>query len=598
MDDRYTQLAASYLRAKRRRWERDLTMSQIRLVREGRMSDVAPGLFPDAGPWQEPIIANMIDVAARDTAEMIAPLPTVSCKSPSMIRQSDQDRADTRTKIVQAIACNSDLQVQMYTGADNYISYAFLPGVVETDYERDLTTIRLLDPLGTYFDEDRFGRLVTLYNCRRICAGDAADLYPEVARAARYEKGDGWADHDLELLTVWTKTETVVMVLGLKNPMPLSVFENKVGKILARVAKRPGPLRGQFDDVLWVQLAKAQFAALGMQAAHDSVNSPLAVPDDVNDIPLGPGSIISSNNPGAIGKVNLNVPREVYTQQSLFDSEQRIGSRYPETRTGNVDASVITGRGVQALEGTLDNQVRTAQAVLADWMVELFSLALEYEEARYGSRKRSANGTNSGVPFKVDYVPSNDIRGDYTVSVRYGLMAGLDPSRWLVFGLQAQNGGLVSKDFLRREIPADFDPEEQERLIDLERLNEAGFQALAGYAQAIPVIAQGGQDPAEVVAKLVAVAKLRERGSSIVQALEKVFPLLQEQPQAPGMPGEAGPGGGTPDGLSANGLLRGVAPGQAGEMPGGRPDLLMALSRLDSSGNPSMSVSTSTRRAV
>ncbi len=40
---------------------------------------------------------------------------------------------------------------------------------------------------------------------------------------------------------------------------------------------------------------------------------------------------------------------------------------------------------------------------------------------------------------------------DYTVEVRYGLMAGLDPSRALIFSLQAMGGDLVSREFVMSE---------------------------------------------------------------------------------------------------------------------------------------------------
>lgn len=588
------QVVKRFERERRAQRDRDVTMQQLSLVRQGKMSEVAPSVFPDSGPWQEPVIANMIDVAARDTAEMIAPLPTISCRSAAMVRQADQDRADKRTKIVQAIVTSSNLQVQMYTGADDYATYGFLPGIVERDGSNDQTMIRLLDPRGCYYTKDRFGRVLELFSVREVTGGDVCELYPDAAGALRTEYPHGkHEDAKLELLSVHNaQYDALILICGGK-PIVLSEIPNRLKKCMARVAERPGEVRGQYDDVLWVQLAKAQFAMLGLQAAHDAVNAPIAVPDDVSDIPLGPGAVIPSVNPAAIGKVDLNVPREVYTQQSLFDSEQRVGSRYPEVRTGNTDSSVITGRGVQALMGTMDTQIRTAQAVLARLLVELFSLSLEHEERVYGKRKRVMNGDITGVQFKVEYVPVKDINGDYTVGVQYGLMAGLDPNRWLVFGLQAMNGGLVSKDYVRRQMPTDLDPEGEEKLIDLERLREASFQAFAGYAQAIPVLAQQGQDPGAIMQKVAEVIKLRERGKTIDQAISEVFPPPEPAPEAaPGMEGGGGPGGG----LNPSGLMTGVAPGQAGEMAGGRPDLQMMLSKLQGD-NAQMSVSSSTRKA-
>ncbi len=62
-----------------------------------------------------------------------------------------------------------------------------------------------------------------------------------------------------------------------RNNLVLSNTPNPVGKCLARVALRSsldGEARGQFDDVLSVQLARARFAVLQIQAAEKSIQAP------------------------------------------------------------------------------------------------------------------------------------------------------------------------------------------------------------------------------------------------------------------------------------------------------------------------------------
>ena len=128
-------IIARFDRIKMRNAHRDTRMAQVRAIRQGKMSEVAPDLFPDSGPWQEPIVANMIDVAARDIAEMLAPLPTFNCTSPTMTSERARELATQKTKVAQGYVATSDLQVQMYTGADQYVTYGFLPFRVEIDYE-------------------------------------------------------------------------------------------------------------------------------------------------------------------------------------------------------------------------------------------------------------------------------------------------------------------------------------------------------------------------------------------------------------------------------------------------------------------------------
>ena len=68
-----------------------------------------------------------------------------------------------------------------------------------------------------------------------------------------------------------------------------------------------------------------------------------------------------------------------------------------------------------------------------------------------------------------------------------------------------------------------------------------------------------------------------------------------------GAPGEAPPGSSGTDleGINeATGLLRGVAPGQAGMGAGGRPDLQMLMASLGSNGQPNMTAGVSRRLPI
>jgi hypothetical protein len=595
-------LIRQYMQMKSKYAYRDGRMAQVMSVREGRISDVAPGLFPDDGPFQEPITANMIDVAARDLAEMIAPLPAVNCISPHMVKDKDRERADIRTKVVQGYVTSSDLQTQAYTGIDLYLTCGFLPAKIDIDYERETPIITIMDPQGCYPVIDRFGRVTAMFQKLLLDRQDLVDLYPEYRHIVdKYfeSRGPGM----LEVMKYHDKDVDICMIPELEGGLILHESVNPIGQCLIKIARRPGPtVRGQFDDVLFVQLAKARMALLAMEAAHKSVQAPLVVPTDVPNIPLGPDAVIRTSNPAGVGRVALNVPRDAFSEQAQLDAELRIGTRYPEVRTGNADSSVITGRGVQALMGTMDTQVRTAQAILARWFADLFSLCLEVDEKIWPNKTKTLQGRINGTPFEVKYKPSRDIAGDTTVDVQYGLMAGLDPNRWLVFGLQARGEKLISRDYLRRQMPADLDATQEEQKVDIEDFREALKQAMAGYAQAIPVLAQQGQDPQQILSAIATVIEGRRRGIPIEETIKEAFAPPEEENAAEnaaeGGVEEPGSAGGGVDGLGPTGLLKGVAPGQAGMAPGGRPDLQMMLAGLNAQGQPNLTAAVSRRSAI
>ena len=75
------------------------------------------------------------------------------------------------------------------------------------------------------------------------------------------------------------------MYLPTRQNTVLSYVKNVMGKMTVKVARRPSidnESRGQFDDVLFVQLARARFANLAMEAAEKSIQAPMVVPHDVS----------------------------------------------------------------------------------------------------------------------------------------------------------------------------------------------------------------------------------------------------------------------------------------------------------------------------
>ena len=98
------EIKSNYERYRQLYSDRDTRMEQVLLVRKGRMRDVFPDLFPD-GPFENPIVANMVDISARDLSEVIAPLPAFNCNSPSMVSDKERKKAGFDH---QTYGCRSD----------------------------------------------------------------------------------------------------------------------------------------------------------------------------------------------------------------------------------------------------------------------------------------------------------------------------------------------------------------------------------------------------------------------------------------------------------------------------------------------------------
>jgi len=515
------QIADKVEALKRRSQDRDVRMANVLSVRRGEISNVYPDFFPEGMP--SPMIANFIDVAARDLAEVLAPLPSINCSTTNTTSDRAKAQAEKRSMIANYYVQSSRLQTQMYTGADWFLTYGFLPIVIELDVKDNQPRIRVDNPLGAYPEFDRFGR-ITSYARRYVkTIAELVAEFPEYENQIIGPMGRDMTDmYSLLEMVRYEDDDQILLYLPERTNLVLKRTPNPLGEIMVRVARRPSideEPRGQFDDVVWVQLARARFSLLALEAAEKSVQAPLALPNDVQELAFGPDAVLRSQNPQLIRRVGLELPNAAFTEQAVLQQEMRLGARYPEGRTGNIDASIITGQGVQALLGAFDSQIKA-----------VISLCLRADEKIFPFDK-NVRGLNDGAPYELKYNPAKDIKGDYTVEVRYGLMAGLDPSRALIFSLQALGGDLVSREFVMSELPWSVNVSKEQERIDIQKMRDNLNRAVNAAAGAIPEMIATGQDVSTLLGKFADIIEKRRDGIAIENAVKEAFkPEELEEP--------------------------------------------------------------------
>ena len=561
---------------------RDGRMRDVLSVRQGDISKVYPSMFSDDYP--KPLVANIIDVAARDLAESMAPLPSFNCSASNTVSDTARKAADLRGRIANYYVDRSELGVQMYTGADWYNTYGMLIARVELDYDESNPIIKLINPFGTYPEIDRFGRCLSITQIVGMDAQTLASMYPEfyneIVGKNQYTPGSPY----LSLVRYHDKDQDLIY-LPERQGLVLSNTPNPIGECMARVAMRPsidGEARGQYDDVLGVQLARARMAVLQIQAAEKSIQAPIAIPQDVQELALGPDAIMRSANPQGIRRVPLELPQGVFGESAVLERELRTGARYPETRGGNSDASIVTGRGVQALQAGFDTQIKAAQSQFARLFVELIGLCFRTDEKIFGNTQKEIRGLDDGTPYTIKYVPNKAIAGDYTVDVRYGIMSGMNPNNATVALLQMRSDKLVSRDYVRRELPIEINVGQEEQKVDIEEMRDALRAAIGQTALAIPQMVAQGQDPMKIISSFADMIKNRQKGMSIETVVEKAFaPEPQPEPAAmqpqPPVAGAAS----APASQPIPGQPGGMAPAAGGAPePQGRPDIASLLASI------------------
>jgi hypothetical protein len=572
---------------------RDARWGDLLAIRQGNINQVFPGMFPDEYP--KPMVSNFIDIAARDVAEVIAPLPAFNCDPTDSISDRSRRRADKRTMIASGYRDSCNLQTQMYTGADRYLTYGMVAFIVEPDFENNRPMIRIDNPIGCYPEYDRFNKLLSYTRRYNKTVRELCNDFPEYEAQIKGPYEDRNSERTIEVFRYQDKKELILFVPANKN-LILERAKNLLGEIPIVIAVRPGidsdeNQRGQFDDIMWVQIARARFATLQLEAAQKSVQAPFALPADVNVLEIGPDATIRSATPEKIRRVDLNIPAGIFQETQQLDQELRVGARYPQGRLGQQSGSIVTGRGVEALMGGFDTQVKTAQSVFAETFRHVMRICFLMDEKLFGDIEKEVRGVNAGAPYEVTYTPSKDIKGDYWCDVTYGMMAGLDPNRALVFGLQARGDKLISRDFLRRQMPWEMNVTMEEQHVEVEELRDALMQAVASYAQAIPSMAAQGQDPSKAISAIASAIKGRMAGNNIEDVVASAFAQSAPPPTDPNQPQDGSQDQQAPQGAQG-------AQGAPQSLPSAPPQgssLQNLLAGLSSSGAPQLAASVSRR---
>lgn len=575
---------------------RDGETHTVRAIRRGDFEAVAPGSFSEDFP--APIIANQIDTMARDMSATLSPLPSFNCLPSSILNDRSKEFAEKRTRIAANYIETSSLQAQMPDAVDSYHGYGMFVGEVRPDFKTKSPKIKMLDGGFAYPTWDSDFRTVEILLASYMSDRQLGAYYPEITRKIR-EQNHGRAQERVKVHRYQDAYCNLVYLPDYGN-MVIEYSKNLMGRCTYVAVPRPmgedwfSIPRGAYADLVWPQLAANEFRMLGLEAVDKSVRAPIVVPTDVADVPFGPDATIHTNNPQGVGRLKIDVPQGAFQATELLEQDIRQGGMSPGSRSGNINASVITGRGVDALSEGYSQQVAMSQSRIGFGLQLLVELCFEMDEKYWPEEVKEIRGQSPDSPGRVTYVPSRHIKGDYSVSVDYGFLLGLDANRALVFILQAQAAGLISNDTAARNLPIKLNLAEEQNRIQLEQLRNSLLQAVAASSQAIPQMMAEGQAPSDILAQLSAVVQGVKKGDPIEDVIAKVFAPPPPPPAAPAMdPMAAAAAAGMPDGMA--GALgqeqQAINPMTGQPDANGRPSLQGLIAGMTGSGRPNLSAS-------
>lgn len=579
---------------------RDRDASALRAVREGDFEALVPGAFSEDYP--APIIANRIDTMARDAVASLTPLPSFNCTPSSSTETKAKEFAAKRTKIARHYLEASNLQAVMPDIADSFNAYGLFAVRVEPDHKNGEPRIRALDGAAVYPVYDKDLRTVEAAQVSWVSRFTLAALYPD--KRQQIESSLSATVGATVKVIQYENADLAVAYLPEAGNLVLEHIPNRMGRCTYVCVPRPTGRggwhsipRGSYNDLIYPLIAANEFRMMALEATDKAIRAPLAVPPDATDISFGPDATITTNTPQNIRRVELNVPPSVFTATSVLDHDIQVGGMSPGSRSGNINASVITGRGVDALGEGYSQQIALAQTRIGWGLQQAISLCFEMDERLWPQVEREIRGQASDAPFSLKYKPARDIAGDYSVSVDYGFLLGLDANRALVFILQAQAAGLISLDTSSRYLPIQLNVAEEQNKIYLEQLRNSLIQALAGTSQSLPALIAGGQDPSSIISAISSVIAGVKKGKDIENVTSEVFAPPPPPPSAAGPTDPVGGPAGS-DAAGGGGQAPAGAPNIATEGPNGRPDLAMLFSGITASGAPNLAATVSRMKPV
>jgi hypothetical protein len=303
----------------------------------------------------------------------------------------------------------------------------------------------------------------------------------------------------------WVVPEKNLLLEYRENPLSCPMFT---------IAKRFAfdELQGQYDHVIGLMAMQARLSVMQVQWVQDNVHS------EVNIYGPAPATYrkgrfaINEMDQGTrVEKVVNNMPFQAFQAIDRIERQLRTTARYPVTDDAQSPTAWATGAGIEELGASQTLEVRTYQTQIRRSIESLDSMRLEWEDRRYGDRKRTVVGEMKGQRYVETYKPSSVIGGAYKTRRKFGFMAGWDESRKLVGGLQLVAAGIIPKAVMRENLDGlDESLSRVEELLDAERAETVLTDTLLQMAQA------GDPRALEVVIKMLPAGETR-------RVLEDVF---------------------------------------------------------------------------
>ncbi len=456
-------------------------MRQLALVYEGEIPPQYVGFFPKNTPRHE---VNFIGLAWDDLAQTVAREPEVQIDPVSLSKASIRKAAKLE-KIVtgyfqEARPFDSAF---LFTNAWNLVGLGKFVAIAVPDGVNKTPRFEARDPrncfpgakrrIGTYIDE-----LTDLIFETTLKRSEAANL--GLARSHATDGRELTTDVIIyEYLddTSWAQVgpdgqKVVKHGLGMVPGVYRSTFSpNKTGK-------------SQFKEQISLMIAVSRIITQKI-AYLDRVIYPITwVKGLTGELTLGPNAVATLSEHGSIGQLSPPATLQVDRDLATLEKYQRILNRNPEVRQGEADGkgAYVGAKTLDTLNDSVETSVSRFWDAMQAGYQDLAAVALEMDEALYGTESKSISVIIKGQRNVEEYTPTKDISGRRGVRVAYGFGVGGSYQSFLE-NVQAWQGELKPKRMAIESMPGGNDAERIMRELDLDKIDNVAMEGFLAQAQ-------------------------------------------------------------------------------------------------------------------
>jgi len=190
----------------------------------------------------------------------------------------------------------------------------------------------------------------------------------------------------------------------------------------------------------------------------------------------------------------------------------RILNKNPEVRQGEVASKgqYTSAKTLEQLADAIDTVVGSDWDVIGPGLEYLFKVAFTMDIKLWPNVEKTISGDMKGKRFLDTYVPIEDIGDRRSIRVDYGF--GVGGYQGFLMHLQAKDAGVMSRRRAMEAMPGITDTAEEQNLIDIEAMDDAGKALFQQQA------AQGALD-LRLWMKLR--KEMAEKGMPLHEAIEK-----------------------------------------------------------------------------